>query len=161
MNRKSIINWCINVKPNIVMSFGFVLVIVTGILGEYYSWERLPQKPLSNVFGCIVFIAGWILHIHCHRFHKQAHEYSGQIQNIVNSGPFSIIRHPMYLSLILMYFGLFIAWGIIWMFVPSIFFSLLIIMIALKEEKFLLHKLGSQYEDYKGKVPWRFIPKIF
>ncbi|MTI59646.1 MAG: hypothetical protein FH762_06590 [Firmicutes bacterium] len=46
-------------------------------------------------------------------FIKKAHLSSDQIKSIIKSGPFAIIRHPMYLSLILMYLGISMTWGII------------------------------------------------
>jgi protein-S-isoprenylcysteine O-methyltransferase Ste14 len=67
----------------------------------------------------------------------------------------------MYLSLILMYLGLAISWGVVWMLLPALFFSALTVLIAIKEEEFLLEKFGSQYGDYQRQVPWRFIPGVF
>jgi len=67
----------------------------------------------------------------------------------------------MYLSLILMYLGLAISWGVIWILLPALFFSAVTILIANKEEEFLLEKFGHQYEEYQRQVPWRLIPGIF
>jgi protein-S-isoprenylcysteine O-methyltransferase Ste14 len=67
----------------------------------------------------------------------------------------------MYLSLIVMEFGIAIAWGIDWMLIPVIVSSILTIWTALREEQFLLEKFGKQYEEYMKKVPWRMIPKVF
>jgi protein-S-isoprenylcysteine O-methyltransferase Ste14 len=67
----------------------------------------------------------------------------------------------MYLSLIVMEFGIVIAWGIVWMLIPAIISSILTILTALKEEQSLLEKFGKQYEEYMKKVPWRMIPKLF
>ena len=67
----------------------------------------------------------------------------------------------MYLSLILMYLGLALAWGIVWMLVPAVLFSIFTVFVAISEEVFMLQKFGRRYEDYMQKVPWRFIPKIF
>lgn len=149
------------VKPNVIMSFGFLLIIATGILGEYFSWDNISYKPVTNIIGSMLFVTGFLLHLSCHKYHKNAHEKSSDINKIIVSGPFSIIRHPMYLSLIIMYIGLFITWGIVWMLIPAIFFSIITIIVSLKEERFLINKLGSQYEDYMQRVPWRFIPKVF
>ena len=67
----------------------------------------------------------------------------------------------MYLSIILAFIGISIAWGVIWMLIPSVMFSILAVLIAIKEEEYLLQKFGSQYEEYMRKVPWRFIAKVF
>ncbi|AZO96303.1 isoprenylcysteine carboxylmethyltransferase family protein [Halocella sp. SP3-1] len=156
-----IIEYYLNLKPNIMMSFGFILIIFIGFLGEYFSWARIPYQPLSNIIGGIIFITGWLFHKYCHSFHKKAHLRSDQIKSIIKSGPFAIIRHPMYLSLILMYLGVSMTWGIIWMFIPFIVFSSFIIIIAIREETYLLNELGSEYKDYIDEVSWRFIPKLF
>jgi len=60
-----------------------------------------------------------------------------------------------------MYLGLALAWGVVWILVPVVFFSILTVFIAIKEEAFMLQKFGRQYKNYMQKVPWRFIPKIF
>jgi protein-S-isoprenylcysteine O-methyltransferase Ste14 len=60
-----------------------------------------------------------------------------------------------------MYLGLAIAWGVVWMLLPSFFFSALTVLTTIKEEEFLLRRFGRQYEKYMQDVPWRLIPKIF
>jgi protein-S-isoprenylcysteine O-methyltransferase Ste14 len=67
----------------------------------------------------------------------------------------------MYLGLILMYLGLAIAWGIVWMLLPSLLFSALTVLTTIKEEEFLLGRFGHQYEEYMQAVPWRLMPKVF
>ena len=60
-----------------------------------------------------------------------------------------------------MYLGLAIAWGVVWMLLPSLLFSALTVLTAIKEEEFLLRRFGRQYEEYMQAVPWRLIPKVF
>ena len=67
----------------------------------------------------------------------------------------------MYSSLILMYLGLAIAWGVVWMLLPALLFSVLTVLTTIKEEEFLLRRFGHQYEEYMQAVPWRLIPKVF
>jgi len=149
------------VKPTLRMMIEWPIIIILGILGEIFSWSRLPLSPYSNFIGGAILIGGWVFHARCHRAHKQAHEQSLQIETIVTTGMFSKIRHPMYLSLILMYLGLAIAWGIVWTLIPSFFFSVLTVMTAMKEEEYLLRRFGRKYEEYMQQVPWRLIPRIF
>ena len=143
------------------MFFEFSVIIVIGILGEIFSWKKLPFSPYSNILGGIILVLAWCFHEYCHKHHKQAHQQSKAIQEVVTQGVFSKIRHPMYLSLIVMEFGMAIAWGVVWMFIPVIVSSIFTILTALREEQFLLEKFGKQYEEYMKKVPWRMIPKVF
>ena len=161
MSMQNFMEMVLLIKPNILISTGFILIVVIGILGVYFSWSKLPYAPFSNFFGGLAFISGWLLHLYCHKFHHHAHQQSNEIKIVVASGPFAKIRHPMYLSIILMDLGLVIAWGIMWMFVPFFLFSGLIMLIMIQEEKFLLQNLGDQYLDYRRQVPWRLMPGIF
>jgi protein-S-isoprenylcysteine O-methyltransferase Ste14 len=158
---QKILNRYLLVKPTVRMITEWPIIILLGILGEIFSWHRIPLSPYSNIVGGAILLGAWILHMHCHRIHKQAHEHSQQIDVLVQSGIFLKMRHPMYLSLILIYFGLALTWGVIWMLVPAVLFSALTVLIAIKEEAFMEQKFGRQYEKYMQKVPWRFIPKIF
>lgn len=161
MQRKKLSDLLISVKPNTFMTFGVIVIIAIGVLGDIFSWPVLTNNLAVKIIGFAVSALGWALHLYCHRFHKKAHEIADHIQNIITSGPFSLIRHPMYLGLILIYFGLAVGWGVIWMLIPAAFFSTLVIMTAVKEEEYLSDKLGAQYTEYMQRVPWRFIPKLF
>jgi len=155
------LNRCLLIKPAVRTVTEFPIIILLGILGEIFSWHRIPLSPYSNIVGGVILLGALIVHAYCHGIHKQAHEHSQQISFLVQKGIFLKIRHPMYLSLILMYLGLALAWGVVWMLVPAVFFSILTVFIAIREEAFMLQKFGSQYESYMQKVPWRFIPRIF
>jgi protein-S-isoprenylcysteine O-methyltransferase Ste14 len=79
---------------------------------------------------------------------------------VINKGPFRFVRHPIYLSEILFYFGLLwfrasLAAFIIWIF-AIIFF----VYISRHEEKLLLARFGDDYKEYMQKVGM-FIPKIW
>jgi protein-S-isoprenylcysteine O-methyltransferase Ste14 len=148
-------------RPMLSMVLEWPIIVIMGILGEIFSWAKIPFSPYTNIVGGAMFLGGWIFHAYCHRVHKQAHEQPQHVEGLVTTSVFSAMRHPLYLGLILMYLGVAIAWGVVWMLIPSLLFSALTVMTAIKEEKFLLEKFGRQYEDYMKKVPWRFIPKIF
>lgn len=161
MKKNKLTDLLISVKPNTFMTFGAVVIIAVGVLGDIFSWPVLWQGLARKIIGFTVFALGWALHLYCHKFHKKAHEVADHIQDVITAGPFSSIRHPMYLGLIVMYFGLAVGWGIAWALIPAAFFSTLVIMTAIKEEAYLSDKLGPQYREYMQKVPWRFIPRVF
>jgi protein-S-isoprenylcysteine O-methyltransferase Ste14 len=161
MKDRTLLNQYLLAKPTLRMVVEWPIIIIIGILGEIFSWIRIPLSPYSNFVGGAVLLGGWIFHVYCHRVHKQAHEQSQQIEGLVTTGVFSKIRHPMYLGLILMYLGVAVAWGVLWMLLPSLLFSALTVLTSIKEEEFLLRRFSHQYEEYMQAVPWRVVPRIF
>ncbi len=75
---------------------------------------------------------------------------------LVTHGVYSIVRHPLYSSLIFLSFG----WGTLWMSLPSLvsaaLFSFFLNIKACHEEAWLRRKF-AEYEEYARRVP-RFIP---
>ena len=149
------------IKPTHRVMIEWPILIIVAVLGTVFSWSKMPFFPYSNIIGGIVFISGMLFHKNCHKAHVQAHEQSGDIESLVKTGIFSRIRHPLYLSLIPVYFGFAIAWGVLWLLLPASILTVLTVLTAVKEEEFLLQKFGSEYEEYMQAVPWRFIPGIF
>lgn len=139
----------------------YLLLIGTGILGLFFSWSKLPFSPVLNIVGGILILSGFLFHVHAEKNHKQAHEKSADISKIVKNGIFSKIRHPLYASAIIINLGIALAFGVILTLIIAIVSILHWIMTALKEEDFLLQKLGEEYSLYKKEVRWRFIPRIF
>jgi len=72
---------------------------------------------------------------------------------VITSGVFSIVRHPIYLSSILLYLGfillsLSLLSALVWILIIVFYY-----MISRYEEKLLIQRFGSAYEEYKKKVP--------
>ena len=139
----------------------YLLLIGTGILGLFFSWSKLPFSPMLNIIGGILILSGFLFHVYSERNHKQAHEKSADIVKIVNNGVFSKIRHPLYLSAIIINLGIALAFGVVLTLLIAMGSIFHWIMTALKEEEFLLQKFGEDYRQYKKNVRWRFLPGIF
>jgi len=78
---------------------------------------------------------------------------------IIRKGVFNIVRHPIYLSAILLYFGLLlfstsICAIIVWLVIITFYH-----FISRHEEKLLMEKFGNDYKNYMADVPM-WIPKI-
>lgn len=139
----------------------YLLILGSGILGLILSWSKLPFFPILNIVGGFLIVSGFLFHVYAHKSHKQAHEKSDDIVKIVNIGVFSKIRHPLYLSAIIINFGIALAFGVVLTLTLAVVSFFHWIFTALKEEDFLLQKFGEEYRQYKKDVPWRFFPGIF
>ena len=139
----------------------YLLLIGTGILGLFFSWSKLPFFPVLNIVGGILILSGFLFHVYAGKNHKQAHEKSADIVKIVKNGVFSKIRHPLYLSAIIINLGIALAFGVVLTLLIALCSIFHWIITALKEEEFLLQKFGQDYSQYKKNVRWRFLPGIF
>jgi protein-S-isoprenylcysteine O-methyltransferase Ste14 len=78
-------------------------------------------------------------------------------QTVIASGPYALIRHPMYGGALLMLLGTPAALGSWWGYVPFIAMVPALIWRLLDEERLLAKELPG-YAEYCAKVRWRLIP---
>ena len=139
-----------------ILSF---IIILTGFL---YQFPRLyTSSPLIDdildFLGVIVVLKGTFIRMAA-RGYKKAYSKSGQ--GLVITGPYTLVRNPMYLGSFLMGAGfILIVWP--WWSLPIftwLFYLRFIKQIA-QEEKFLSETFKNDYEAYTKKVP-RLFPKI-
>jgi protein-S-isoprenylcysteine O-methyltransferase Ste14 len=81
-------------------------------------------------------------------------------QKVISTGPYAIVRHPMYSAQILLYLFTPLALGSYWAMIPAAFFLLIFIPRIFGEEQELLQFLNG-YKDYVDKVKYRLIPGIW
>jgi protein-S-isoprenylcysteine O-methyltransferase Ste14 len=81
-------------------------------------------------------------------------------QRVIDTGPYAIVRHPMYASGLLFFIGLPLLLGSWWGLLFSALFVLAIAWRAVREEGVLRAELGG-YDDYTARVPYRFVPLVW
>lgn len=79
--------------------------------------------------------------------------------NLVENGPFSIIRHPTYLAHTMMLFGAFLWTEAAALAIITVIDAVVVNIIVIPlEEKELRERFGKEYDDYCKRVPSRFLP---
>jgi protein-S-isoprenylcysteine O-methyltransferase Ste14 len=81
-------------------------------------------------------------------------------QRVISTGPYGIVRHPMYSGGVLMILATPLALGSLWAFVCAVLLCGIIAARLLDEERFLSRNLPG-YEDYYRKVRYRIIPHVW
>ncbi len=121
----------------------FVLKIST-LPGESISWSiRFPLAGVILVLSSCLALSG----MQAVFGHKREHPV------IIREGVFNRVRHPIYLSAILLYLGLIVLTLSI---LSAIFWFIIILFyyfISRYEEKILIHEFGNQYKEYMDEVP--------
>ena len=81
-------------------------------------------------------------------------------QRVIDTGPYFIIRHPMYLAVLLMYIATPLVLGSYYALIPMISLPFILISRINSEEKVLSEGLEG-YSEYMDRVKYRFIPFIW
>ena len=81
-------------------------------------------------------------------------------QYVIDSGPYAIVRHPMYAGALIMIAGIPLALGSWWGLVPAALLVPVIVWRLMREEAFLAINLAG-YGDYRGRVRYRLAPIIW
>ncbi len=141
-------------------SLAFIGLLILPSLDHRFSWSHVPLG-LVILGDTLVGLGFWVVF----RVYKENSFAAATIavaadQKVISTGPYAIVRHPMYSGALLLLLGTPVAlgswWGIL-MFLPML---LVIIFRLLDEEKFLRKSLPG-YDDYCLKVPYRLIPSVW
>lgn len=130
-----------------------VFIVMTNIL--LYFW--LISKDFNTVHGVfrvsgmIVFAAGIFLIFWGINSLQRAVFIPDE--SFIKTGPFALVRHPMYLGGIIGALGIAVFAGSPFGLLYAIILASVLSYIANSEEEDLLLRFGNEYEIYKGKVP--------
>jgi hypothetical protein len=125
--------------------------LLAGLIGEnlFALIFHMIILPISNIImltGILLIIFGW------RRIFKAKRE-------LVTTGIYAYIRHPQYLGILLLTFGMSVQWLTIptlfmWPFLVFLYYRL-----AKKEAAEMEEMFGEEYRKYEQKVPM-FIPRL-
>ena len=138
----------------------FVLTFVLAGLDHRFGWTRVPDA-IAIIANALVGIGLLVFFVvfRENSFASATVEIDAE-QKVVTSGPYALVRHPMYTGGLLFLFAMPLALG---SFVAQIFFPLFLVLIVLRmqdEERLLAEKLPG-YSDYMRATPYRLLPGIY
>lgn len=143
-----------------IASMLFLPTFIIPGFDHFYKWSEIPV--LLIITGEILVLAGYLIVIRVFR----ENSYTSRIievnpgQKVISSGPYSVVRHPMYSGTMLMYGFTPLALGSWWAFIGSGMIFILIIFRIITEERFLSDNLEG-YKEYLQKTRYRLIPGIW
>jgi protein-S-isoprenylcysteine O-methyltransferase Ste14 len=135
------------------------LILIPG-LDFRFHWSQVPLEAV--VVANVAIALGFLIVFFVFRESSYASaiiEVSDE-QQVVSTGPYSIVRHPMYTGGLLLFLFTPIALGSYWALILFPPLTLVIVLRLLDEEKFLSEHL-SGYQEYSQKIPYRLIPFIW
>ncbi|MEN8214577.1 MAG: isoprenylcysteine carboxylmethyltransferase family protein [Pseudomonadota bacterium] len=150
-----------------IMLLMFVLAIaiytVPGLDVIRFGWSQsLPQWlkiiALLAHLPCFLFL-GWVMHENTYLYPvvKIDHEREHQV---ITSGPYAIVRHPMYSIVIVLSLAFPVALGSRFGLIPALLIILLFIVRTILEDRTLHDELPG-YPEYAGVTRYRLIPGVW
>lgn len=137
----------------------FAMLMIPGF-DRRYGWSAVPSGlvMLADVFVLLGY-GLFVLTIRENRYASRVVELQ-QDQVVISSGPYAIVRHPMYLGAGLMFTLSPLALGSYWGLIPAVLFPILLAARINSEEQLLRGSLGG-YDEYTRKVKYRLIPFLW
>jgi protein-S-isoprenylcysteine O-methyltransferase Ste14 len=144
----------------LMASLGFIGTLVVPALDYRYSWSRAPAYVVlwGDALAALCFAITF-------RVYKENTFTSATVevapdQRVVSTGPYAIVRHPMYAGGLLLFIGTPLALGSFWGLIAALAVLPALIWRLLDEERLLSRDLPG-YAEYCDKVRWRLIPRVF
>lgn len=143
-----------------VASLAFIAVFVVSGLDRHYGWSHVPS---ALVFvGDVLVALGLFVVFRVFR----ANTFTSAVvdvaagQKLVSTGPYAVVRHPMYAGAFVMLLGVPPALASAWAFLALPALGIVIVVRLLDEETKLLAGLPG-YGDYRASVRYRLIPGVW
>jgi protein-S-isoprenylcysteine O-methyltransferase Ste14 len=141
-------------------SLGFISLLVVPALDRRFHWSAVPLAGVLG--GTLLVIVGFYFIALVYRentFTSATIEVAAG-QRVIATGPYAIVRHPMYASALLYLAGTPLALGSYTGFIPFAGMLPVLIWRLLDEERLLATDLPG-YSDYQARVRYRLIPYLW
>lgn len=138
---------------------GIATFVVPG-LDHRFGWSSVP--PWLSIAGdLLILLSMWMVYrVFKENSFGSATVEIGEDQKVISTGPYAIVRNPMYSSAAVYFIGMSLALCSYWGLIPAILTILGLVWRLFDEEKFLAENL-SGYREYCAKVRWHLIPGVF
>ncbi|MCA9651585.1 MAG: isoprenylcysteine carboxylmethyltransferase family protein [Myxococcales bacterium] len=125
-----------------------------------YGWSQLPGAVvivanLIIVLGFAMFF--WVLQTN--RYAARTVEVEAE-QELIDSGPYAIVRHPMYTAVTPIMLMLPLALGSLWA-LPPMVLVLPVLVVRIRNEEQVLRDELPGYPEYCQRVRWRLVPGLW
>jgi protein-S-isoprenylcysteine O-methyltransferase Ste14 len=141
-------------------SIAFISTIVVPALDHRLHWSRAPLSAVA--MGDVLVFLGFLTIFFVFKentFTSSVIEVAAD-QRVIDSGPYAIVRHPMYSGALVLIAGVPLALGSLVGLATFVPFVACVVWRLLDEERFLSIRLVG-YSQYREKTRYRLIPHIW
>jgi protein-S-isoprenylcysteine O-methyltransferase Ste14 len=135
-------------------------LFIVSTLDYRFGWSYVPWPYV--ILGNVLLFVGYAMMF----FVLKENSFAASTvqveadQRVISTGPYALVRHPMYSGALVMFAGIPPALGSWWGLVFLVPLIGILVFRLIDEERFLVRNL-SGYEDYRTKVRARLLPGIW
>jgi protein-S-isoprenylcysteine O-methyltransferase Ste14 len=138
------------------------LLAIAALDNGRFGWSQVSPGLTALGWGLIAITGAIVWHVMAiNRYlssYARLQPERGQV--VISRGLYGLIRHPMYLGIILAILGMPLVLGSLWALAPALLISALQIYRTAREDRMLQDGLDG-YREYCLKVAWRLVPGIW
>jgi protein-S-isoprenylcysteine O-methyltransferase Ste14 len=141
-------------------SLAFLAIFIVAAIDHRRGWSRVPLVVV--VLGdALVGLGLWsVFRVFRESTFTAATIEVAPEQCVISTGPYSVVRHPMYAGALGMLAGVPLALASWWALLGIVPMIAVIVLRLLDEERFLARELAG-YEAYRARVKFRLVPGIW
>lgn len=138
----------------------FILVFILPGFDQRFGWSQMAPAVSIAADLLVLLSYGLIFLVFRENSYTSRVVEVSEGQKVIDTGPYAVVRHPMYCGTIMMYLLSPLALGSWVAAIPAPLLVAVIILRILDEEKTLAAELAG-YREYMQKVKYRLIPGIW
>jgi protein-S-isoprenylcysteine O-methyltransferase Ste14 len=139
--------------------FFLALIIVPG-LDHRFGWSHVPVALVLTGDGLVVIGLYIVFLVFRENSYTSGIIEVASDQRVISTGPYRIVRHPMYAGALIMLLGMPLALGSAWGVLVCLPLAAAIIVRLIDEERYLVQHLAG-YAEYRERTRYRLVPGLY
>ena len=141
-------------------SLAYLATFVVAGFDPRAGWSHVPVAAVMAGDALVVLVMFVVFRVFRANTYTSAVVEVHRDQQVVSTGPYAVVRHPMYAGALVMMIGVPLALGSWWGFLPVAAMAAVIVARLLDEERLLADQLPG-YAEYRRRVQHRLVPRVW
>jgi protein-S-isoprenylcysteine O-methyltransferase Ste14 len=137
-----------------------IAAMLVASLDRRFGWSHVPVPAVAVALVLVLLAYGLFFLVLRENSYASRVIEVGEGQQVISSGPYAVVRHPMYAAVVPMFLVTPVALGSWWGLLPASLVVPGMVLRILDEERQLEAGLAG-YREYCGKVRYRLVPGVW
>jgi protein-S-isoprenylcysteine O-methyltransferase Ste14 len=147
---------------SVILAAFFAIFPLAALDAVRFGWSAVPAWLVA--LGYLLTAAGYLGSVWVYAVNKFAEPtvriQTERGQTVVSTGPYAVVRHPLYTFSLLLFPGMPLALGSYWALAPAAVAAAVLVFRTALEDRTLQAELPG-YREYAGRVRSRLIPGVW